>query len=86
VITEDREVFDQCTDTIIRQVGDIGRMVDEFSSFARMPKPEMQTEDVRDRCARRLPDRGQPLRTSTSSATSERPLTGPFDRRLLAQA
>jgi two-component system nitrogen regulation sensor histidine kinase NtrY len=39
VITEDREVFDQCTDTIIRQVGDIGRMVDEFSSFARMPKP-----------------------------------------------
>ncbi len=38
-ITEDHEVFDQCTDTIIRQVGDIGRMVDEFSSFARMPKP-----------------------------------------------
>ncbi|MFZ1814420.1 MAG: PAS domain-containing sensor histidine kinase [Rhizobiaceae bacterium] len=40
-ITEDREIFDQCTDTIIRQVGDIGRMVDEFSSFARMPKPQM---------------------------------------------
>ena len=38
-IEEDRDVFDQCTDTIIRQVGDIGRMVDEFSSFARMPKP-----------------------------------------------
>ena len=38
VIVEDREIFDQCTDTIIRQVGDIGRMVDEFSSFARMPK------------------------------------------------
>ena len=34
---DDREVFEQCTDTIIRQVGDIGRMVDEFSSFARMP-------------------------------------------------
>ena len=41
VIVEDREVFDNCTDTIIRQVGDIGRMVDEFSAFARMPKPEM---------------------------------------------
>ncbi len=41
VITEDREVFDQCTDTIVRQVADIGRMVDEFSSFARMPKPTM---------------------------------------------
>ncbi len=48
VITEDREVFDQCTDTIIRQVGDIGRMVDEFSSFARMPKPVFETEDVAD--------------------------------------
>jgi two-component system nitrogen regulation sensor histidine kinase NtrY len=53
VITEDREVFDQCTDTIIRQVGDIGRMVDEFSAFARMPKPEMKVIDIRDRCARR---------------------------------
>ena len=36
-ITSDPQVFEQCTDTIIRQVGDIGRMVDEFSSFARMP-------------------------------------------------
>ena len=35
------DVFDQCTDTIIRQVGDIGRMVDEFSSFARMPSAVM---------------------------------------------
>ena len=43
-IHTDKHVFDQCTDTIIRQVGDIGRMVDEFSSFARMPKavPEPQ--------------------------------------------
>src|SRR5690606_518228 len=48
VLTEDREVFDQCTDTIIRQVGDIGRMVDEFSSFARMPKPEMKAVDLRE--------------------------------------
>ncbi len=38
-ITGDLEVFDRCTDTIIRQVGDIGRMVDEFSAFARMPAP-----------------------------------------------
>ena len=38
VITEGRDVFDQCTDTIIRQVDDLKRMVDEFSSFARMPK------------------------------------------------
>ncbi|MGU3493175.1 ATP-binding protein [Xanthobacteraceae bacterium A53D] len=45
-VTQDREVFDQCTDTIIRQVGDIGRMVDEFSSFARMPKPVVDSQDL----------------------------------------
>jgi two-component system nitrogen regulation sensor histidine kinase NtrY len=39
-------VFEQCTDTIIRQVGDIGKMVDEFSSFARMPKPEFAPGDL----------------------------------------
>ncbi|MEL6421600.1 MAG: ATP-binding protein, partial [Pseudomonadota bacterium] len=46
-ITEDREVFERCTDTIIRQVGDIGRMVDEFSAFARMPQPKMEDHDLR---------------------------------------
>ena len=46
VIKEDREIFDKCTDTIIRQVGDLGRMVDEFSSFARMPKALMELQDV----------------------------------------
>jgi two-component system nitrogen regulation sensor histidine kinase NtrY len=48
VIREDREVFDRCIDTIIRQVGDLGRMVDEFSSFARMPKPIMEPQDIRE--------------------------------------
>lgn len=43
---EDREIFDKCTDTIIRHVGDIGRMVNEFSSFARMPEPIMTREDL----------------------------------------
>ncbi len=38
-ITSDRETFERCTDTITRQVADIGRMVEEFSGFARMPKP-----------------------------------------------
>ncbi len=46
VITTDREVFDQCTATIVRQVDDIKRMVDEFSSFARMPKPTMGEDDI----------------------------------------
>jgi two-component system, NtrC family, nitrogen regulation sensor histidine kinase NtrY len=45
-ITSDLDTFDRCTDTIIRQVGDIGRMVDEFSSFARMPAPKLAEEDA----------------------------------------
>ncbi|MGI8840654.1 MAG: ATP-binding protein [Caulobacteraceae bacterium] len=44
-ITGDLETFDRCTDTIIRQVGDIGRMVDEFSAFARMPAPRFAPHD-----------------------------------------
>ncbi|MGA8613043.1 MAG: PAS domain-containing sensor histidine kinase [Xanthobacteraceae bacterium] len=46
MITDDSGVFQQCTDTIVRQVDDIKRMVDEFSRFARMPKPVMADEDV----------------------------------------
>jgi two-component system nitrogen regulation sensor histidine kinase NtrY len=44
-ITGDLETFDRCTDTIVRQVGDIGRMVDEFSAFARMPAPTFAPND-----------------------------------------
>ncbi|MEO1240518.1 MAG: PAS domain-containing sensor histidine kinase [Pseudomonadota bacterium] len=47
-VTSTPEVFDKCTETIIRQVSDIGRMVDEFSSFARMPKPVINREDLRE--------------------------------------
>jgi len=42
----DLETFDRCTDTIVRQVGDIGRMVDEFSAFARMPAPRFSPQDL----------------------------------------
>ena len=45
-IASDLETFDRCTDTIIRQVGDIGRMVDEFSSFARMPAPRFEAANL----------------------------------------
>jgi two-component system nitrogen regulation sensor histidine kinase NtrY len=45
-ISSDVEVFDRCTDTIIRQVADIGRMVDEFSAFARMPAPRFAEYDA----------------------------------------
>jgi two-component system, NtrC family, nitrogen regulation sensor histidine kinase NtrY len=87
VITEDREVFDQCTDTIIRQVGDIGRMVDEFSAFARMPKPEMTVMDLREP----LREASFLIEVSRSDIAFERdfgnePLKGKFDSRLMSQA
>jgi two-component system nitrogen regulation sensor histidine kinase NtrY len=44
----DGELFDELTSTIIRQVGDLRRMVDEFSSFARLPKPVFRSEDAVD--------------------------------------
>jgi two-component system nitrogen regulation sensor histidine kinase NtrY len=53
-ITSDPETFSNCTETIIRQVGDIGRMVDEFSAFARMPRPEMERENIGKICREAL--------------------------------
>ncbi|EKF43673.1 PAS sensor protein [Nitratireductor indicus C115] len=87
VIEQDREIFDQCTDTIIRQVGDIGRMVDEFSSFARMPKPDIQLLDLRDP----LREASFLVEVARSDIKFERdfsdePLMGHFDARLMGQA
>src|SRR5690348_3315057 len=45
-VTSDSETFERLTGTIVRQVGDLRRMVDEFSNFARMPKPVFRDEDV----------------------------------------
>ena len=45
-IPSDKETFERLTGTIVRQVGDLRRMVDEFSNFARMPKPVFREEDV----------------------------------------
>jgi two-component system nitrogen regulation sensor histidine kinase NtrY len=45
-VTSDPETFSLCIDTIIRQVGDIGNMISEFSAFARMPAPDLQSHDV----------------------------------------
>lgn len=47
-IGDDSEIFSQCTNTIIRQVGDLRRMVDEFSSFSRMPAPIYRDTDIAD--------------------------------------
>ena len=45
-VTSDKETFERLTGTIIRQVGDLRNMVDEFSNFARMPKPVFKTENI----------------------------------------
>jgi two-component system, NtrC family, nitrogen regulation sensor histidine kinase NtrY len=45
LVSADAALFGELTDTIIRQVGDLRRMVDEFSSFARLPKPIFRGED-----------------------------------------
>jgi two-component system, NtrC family, nitrogen regulation sensor histidine kinase NtrY len=87
VITEDREVFDQCVDTIVRQVGDIGRMVDEFSGFARMPAPAFKRLDLRDtlREAAFLVEVSRPD-IKFERQISDAPLLGNFDNRMLGQA
>lgn len=49
-IESDRETFETCIDTIVRQVDDIGRMIEEFSNFARMPAPALQLENLNELC------------------------------------
>lgn len=84
---DDRAVFDQCTDTIVRQVEDIGRMVDEFSSFARMPKPTKDQADLRGilKDAVFLREMGNNHVTFVKDFDAE-PLIGNFDSRMLGQA
>src|SRR3954469_21809986 len=88
-ITEgkDKQIFEQCTDTIVRQVDDIRRMVDEFSRFARMPKPVMEGEDVADavRQAVFLMKVAHP-EIDIEAEFKEDPLRAQFDRRLISQA
>ncbi|MBI3439457.1 MAG: PAS domain-containing sensor histidine kinase [Proteobacteria bacterium] len=86
-ITSDRETFQKCTDTILRQVADIGRMVDEFSSFARMPTPRMAFADMSD-IARSVVF-GQRLSFADIRFEAEgvdRPIGLVCDERLIAQA
>jgi two-component system, NtrC family, nitrogen regulation sensor histidine kinase NtrY len=86
-ITEDRAVFEQCTDTIIRQVDDIRRMVDEFSRFARMPKPVIAPEDAADtvRQAVFLMRVGH-ADIDIEAEFAEDRMPARFDRRLISQA
>src|SRR4029077_18886672 len=82
-----RDVFDQCTDTIIRQVDDIKRMVDEFSSFARTPKARPAKDDLTD-CVRQaifLMRVGRPDITFEEQLPNE-PVFADFGRRVWAEA
>ncbi len=86
-IVEGKDIFDQCTDTIIRQVDDIKRMVDEFSSFARMPRARLIRDDLAD-CVRQalfLARVGRSDLTFEDNLPAE-PMMVDFDRRLVSQA
>jgi two-component system nitrogen regulation sensor histidine kinase NtrY len=86
-IPSDKETFERLTGTIVRQVGDLRRMVDEFSNFARMPKPVFREENIHEiaRQALFLHEVAHP-----AVAFALDPPTGNFpmvcDRRQLAQA
>jgi two-component system nitrogen regulation sensor histidine kinase NtrY len=87
MITEDVETFERCTDTIIRQVGDVTRMVDEFSAFARSPKPQMEEHDIRDVVRAAVLDRqmaGADIAFDTK--VGKEPIVVTCDRRLISQA
>lgn len=87
VIVDDRHILDQCTDTIIRQVEDIRQMVDEFASFARMPKPSPVSDDVAAmvREVVFMMRVGNPDLVIESTGIDE-PAMAVFDRRLVSQA
>ncbi len=85
-ITEDRAIFEQCTDTIVRQVEDIRRMVDEFSRFARMPKPVFAAEDVADTVRQVVfLQRVGNAEIDIDAEIGEDPMPARFDRRLISQ-
>ena len=86
-ITSDPETFVQCADTIVRHVGDIGRMVDEFSAFARMPMPVIRPADLSQiaREALVLQRAARPEIAWTTTLPDRGPVV-PCDRRLVGQA
>jgi len=86
-ISDDPAVFEQCTETIVRQVDDIKRMVDEFSRFARMPKAVVTDEDVADTVRQAVfllrvahPDIDFDVKLEVEAMPAR------FDRRLISQA
>ena len=86
-VESDPETFERLTGTIVRQVGDLRRMVDEFSNFARMPKPVFRSENVHDiaRQALFLHEVAHPeIKFALDPAEGDIPMV--CDRRQLGQA
>ncbi len=71
----DQAVYTQCIDTIVRHVGDMGRMVSEFAGFARMPEPVAVRADlgdlIRDVVALHQSSRGHTLRMDLSGVIGD---------------
>jgi two-component system nitrogen regulation sensor histidine kinase NtrY len=85
-LADDFDIFDKCINTIIRQVGDIGRMVDEFSAFARMPEANFEAGDLTETIRQavflesvRLPE------IDISVELPATPIIAHFDARLISQ-
>ncbi len=85
-ITSDPESFTQCAETIVRHVGDIGRMVDEFSAFARMPQPVMRPESLERLAREAMVLQRVANRNIEWDVVIEAPLRAKCDRRLIGQA
>jgi two-component system nitrogen regulation sensor histidine kinase NtrY len=86
-ITDDPQTFITCTDTIVRQVGDIGRMVDEFSAFARMPTPVMKAIDLSETCQQAMfLQRNAHAKIGFTFSQPDRRPQVPCDSRQLSQA
>ena len=86
-IQKDAETFKACTDTIVRHVGDIGRMIDEFSSFARMPAPVLKPENLTEIVHQAVfLQRTAHPEIAFATLFPDRPVTVRCDARLVGQA
>ena len=87
-ISQDGELFDELTSTIVRQVGDLRKMVDEFSSFARLPKPVFRKENALDliRQSLFLQEVAHPEIDYSLTTNSDGPMEIEADRHQLGQA
>ncbi len=86
-VGEDSETLEQMTDVIVRQTGDLRRIVDEFSKFARMPEPDRKASNLTDlvRDAVLLQQTGQPD-VKIDAALPDRAVTADLDATMISQA